>query len=137
MGFLDKMRDWQDRQIEKGEARIERLEAKMATFPVADYGGISVYPNGSMTYRDETHPAGEPATARIEKGEDLEKRVTVTRLVALGGIGGLIWKKRSGGESWLTVESDSVFWVVEVPRGEQDKARKFVAAVNRLSRISA
>lgn len=135
MGFLDKMRAWQADQLEKGEARLERLQAKT---PVADYSGIRLYPDGRMTYwhggvLEETT---EPATARVETGAELDRRVTVTRLAAMG-LFALRFKKETGGESWLTVENDTVFWVVEVDRKDDRKAREFAAAVNRASRVSA
>jgi len=75
-------------------------------------------------------------SAQVESGSALEKRVTATRLVAMGGVGGLLFKKKSGGESWLTVEGPESFWTVEVPRGEEAKAREFAAKVNEAAKAA-
>ena len=68
-------------------------------------------------------------SARVESGSDLEKRVTATRLVAMG-VFAFGAKKKRGGESWLTVEGPDVFWTVEVDRGGERKAREFAMKVN-------
>ena len=65
----------------------------------------------------------------MESGSELEKRVTATRLVAMG-VFAFGAKKKRGGESWLTVEGPGVFWSVEVDRGDEGKARAFAVKVN-------
>jgi hypothetical protein len=95
--------------------------------------GVLVLHRDRIRKLDEKKPGREQpldgATARVEAGEALEKRVTATRLATLG-IFALAAKKKSGGESFLTVEGPEFFWSVEVGRGDQGKAREFAAKVN-------
>lgn len=149
MGFLQKMTDWNDRQREKAQERIDRADRKMTEASqkmrdlsqTARFGPFTLNPDGTVTHKDglriETTSPGDSVRARVESGAELEKRVTATRLIMLGGIGGLIWKKRSGGESWLTVESTTDLWIAKVDRKDDGDARRFAAAVNRTSRVSA
>lgn len=89
-------------------------------------------------YRDriergtETHPL-DGVTARVESGSDLEKRVTATRLVALG-VFAFAAKKKSGGEAFLTVEGPGFFWTIEVDRKKRAQAQAFAAKVNDQAR---
>lgn len=64
----------------------------------------------------------------LESGEELQSRVTMTRLVALG-IFAFAAKKKSGGEKYLTVEGPETYWTVEIPRKKVGDAMKFVQAV--------
>ncbi len=76
------------------------------------------------------------ARARVEAGSDLESRVTMTRLVALG-IFAFGAKKKRGGESFLTVEGPDFFWAVEVGPKQKAEAFRFAAAVNDAAAKSA
>ena len=67
--------------------------------------------------------------ARVEDGEALQKRVTVTRLVAIG-VFALLAKKKRGGESFLTVEGPGFFWAIEIDRKKKNDAIKFAGKVN-------
>ena len=61
----------------------------------------------------------------LEDGEELEQRVTLTR-VALLGIFALAAKKKSGGTKYITVEGDGFFWAMEVNRKHVKDAQKLV-----------
>lgn len=89
---------------------------------------------GAKAHADQIRRSG--VGARVESGSDLERRVTATRLVALGVLA-FGAKKKRGGESWLTVEGPDVFWTEEVKRGDAAKARKFAAAVNDAAKKAA
>lgn len=108
----------------------------MAKAPQATFGSLT---DQIVLYRDrvqrgkESHPL-DGVTARVEAGSDLEQRVTATRLVALG-LFALAAKKKSGGESYLTIEGPDFFWSVEVGRDDRGKAQAFMAKVNALSRV--
>ena len=113
---------------------MQKLKAKAAAGPVASYGGLVLYGSGEVgrvrdkgVGHDRVPVVG--VSARVESGSDLEKRVTATRLVALG-VFAFGAKKKRGGESWLTVEGPDVFWTVEVDRGGERKAREFAVKVN-------
>ncbi len=75
--------------------------------------------------------------ARIESGSDLQSRVTVTRLLAIG-VFAFAAKKKKGGEKYLTIEGPDFVWTEEIKRGksELNKAMKFVSQVNTNSKIA-
>lgn len=64
----------------------------------------------------------------LESGEELQSRVTATRLVALG-IFAFAAKKKCGGEKYLTVEGGDQFWTIEIPRKKVGDAVKFMGQV--------
>lgn len=110
------------------------LKAWAAKAPVATFGLTDqlVLRRDRISRGKDEHPL-EGVTARVENGSDLEKRVTVTRLVAFG-VFAFAAKKRTGGESYLTVEGPDFFWTVEVDRNSQGKARAFAGQVNDTAR---
>ena len=75
-------------------------------------------------------------TARLESGSELQARVTMTRLVALG-VFAFAAKKKKGGEKYLTIEGPDFVWTAEVKRDKKDidKAMKFINQVNTNSKI--
>lgn len=117
-----------------GMGIIQKMREKAAAGPVATYGPFVLYGSGEVG-RQRENGIGydrvplEGVSARVESGSELEKRVTATRLVAMGLLAFAVKKKR-GGESWLTVEGPDVFWSVEVDREYASKARAFAAKVN-------
>lgn len=76
------------------------------------------------------------AVARVESGADFSRRVTVTRLIAIGAFA-FAAKKKSGGESYLTIEGPDFFWTLEVDRKKRAAAEKFAGAVNNAARAIA
>lgn len=113
---------------------LQKMKEKAAAGPVATYGPLVLYGSGEVGRAkdrgvgyDRVPLAG--VSARVESGSELEKRVTATRLVAMGLLA-FAAKKKRGGESWLTIEGPGVFWTVEVDRGDEGKARAFAAKVN-------
>lgn len=74
--------------------------------------------------------------ARIETGSELQTRVTMTRLVALG-VFAFAAKKKKGGEKYLTIEGPDFVWTAEIKRDRKDinKAMNFVSHVNTNSKI--
>lgn len=83
----------------------------------------------------ETKPLND-ITARLESGSELQARVTMTRLVALG-VFAFAAKKKKGGEKYLTIEGPDFVWTAEVKRDKKDidKAMKFINQVNTNSKI--
>ena len=75
-------------------------------------------------------------TARLESGSELQSRVTMTRLVALG-VFAFAAKKKKGGEKYLTIEGPDFVWTAEIKRDKKDidKAMKFINQVNTNSKI--
>ena len=77
----------------------------------------------------EILPIDEVVRIGLEDGADVSSRITATRLV-LTGVFALAFKKKSGGEKFVTVEgSNGEFWAVEVPRKRVKGAAKFVQRV--------
>ncbi|WEV72114.1 SHOCT domain-containing protein [Bifidobacterium sp. ESL0790] len=68
-------------------------------------------------------------TARLEMGSDLQSRVTMTRLLALG-VFAFAAKKKKGGERYLTIEGPDFMWATEVNRKKISKAEAFAVKVN-------
>lgn len=103
--------------------------------PLAYFGPFQVFPDRVVQLdgfkKDERLLSG--VTALVESGEALEKRVTLTRLVALG-VFAFAAKKKSGGESYLLIEGPDFAWTFEVKRGDQGKAREFAGKVNNAVR---
>lgn len=60
----------------------------------------------------------------IESGEELQARVTATR-VLLVGVFAWAFKKKSGGTRYLVIEGPDFFWSTEVDRKKIEKAQKF------------
>lgn len=106
--------------------------------PIALYGNPAT--DGVTLYKDrvergrETFPLAG-VSARVESGQELSSRVTVTRLLAIG-LFAFAAKKKSGGEVYLTIEGPGFFWSLEVNRKKQSAARKFAAAVNNQARAA-
>ena len=69
--------------------------------------------------------------ARVESGSELQSRVTMTRLVALG-IFAFAAKKKKGGEKYLTIDGPDFVWTAEIKRDKKDinKAMNFAAQIN-------
>jgi hypothetical protein len=72
------------------------------------------------------------AIARVEAAADIEKRITATRLLAVG-VFAFAWKKKSG-SIYLTVEGDGFEFVVEVPVKKEADARQFASKINNAAR---
>lgn len=95
---------------------------------------------GEITYRSAggDKPVNETrdvagAQARVESGEELQSRVTATRLLLLGVFAFAV-KKKSGGERYLTVEGRDFFWAVEFPHDRANEAMAFAAKINAASK---
>lgn len=117
---------------------MQRLRDRAAVGPVATYRKLILYGSGEIEQVEgfKNQRVGlSGVTARVEAGSDLERRVTATRLVAMG-VFAFGAKKKSGGESWLTIEGPETFWTVEVPRGDERKAREFAAKVNQYAKAA-
>lgn len=76
----------------------------------------------------ETIPLSEVTSVSLESGSELQSRITATRLVAFG-VFALAMKKKSGGEKFLTIESASAYWAVEVDRKHVSDAARFMTTI--------
>src|SRR5690554_2939951 len=103
----------------------------VADAPVGMFSDVTLR-KGRVQRGREEHPL-DGVVARVESGSDLEKRVTATRLIALG-VFAFMAKKRTGGEAYLTIEGPGFFWTVEVDRKKRSQAQAFAAKVNDQAR---
>ena len=74
--------------------------------------------------------------ASVEDGSALESRVTLTRMLAVGLLA-FAFKKKSGGEKYLTVEGPDFAWVALANRKHISNAMRFATAINDSARKTA
>ena len=177
--MLDKIKAWQADQLQKGEARLERLNARAAeldaaiaenravraveapsrpekapTRPRAHRGhfkgerGALAFSRGVLRYtgtgKNGSAYLDEIREVRIEDGSEFRRRATLGRTGGGAVVGGLLFgpigllagmglgavaAKESGGEKFLTVETESAAFAVEVPRKQISEAQDFAAAL--------
>lgn len=72
-------------------------------------------------------------TAALEEGEALEKRITATRMLAVG-LYALAIPKKTGGTKFIVVEGPDFFWNMEVARDRIQEAMEVIAAINNQSK---
>lgn len=111
----------------------------VANAPVAVYGPFILRKDEVERLSGEDagkHPLAG-VEAFLENGEELQKRITATRLIAVG-IFAFAFKKKRGGESFLTIQGDGFAWVVEVPAKKRGDAQRFVSQLRAQShKVSA
>ena len=70
------------------------------------------------------------ASARVDSGGGIDRRLSATRVVATGGLG-LFWKKKvDHRESFLTIDGQGFSFVAKVNPKHNERARKFAAKIN-------
>lgn len=109
----------------------ENARRRLEKMPTGYFADLTLH-RDRITKGGETQPLAG-VTARVEAGSDLKKRVTATRLVALG-VFAFAAKKKTGGEVFLTIEGPEFFWTVEVDRKKRGDAQAFAAKVNDQAR---
>lgn len=114
MGFWDTWEENAPREIFKGGNGVVTLYAGRVEFKPRGLGGA------------ESIPLGEVELVEVEDGAALESRITATRLV-LVGVFALAFRKKRGGEKWLSIAGGDKFWAVEVDRKKVGQAMKFAA----------
>ena len=67
----------------------------------------------------------------LEDGEELQSRVTATRLLMLGLLAFAV-KKKTGGNKFITVEGEDFLWALEVGRKKVSDAQKLVLKARQL-----
>lgn len=75
----------------------------------------------------------EITSISLEDGEELQSRVTATRLLMLG-VFAFAAKKKSGGSKFITVEGEDFLWALEVGRKKASDAQKFVMKARSLQK---
>lgn len=129
-------------------AKIEEIDGRNVSVGIyGDERGSIRGTNGTLDLKDgqltftEAGKAPETrnvkgAKATVETGEQLNERVTLTR-IALVGIFALGMKKRSGGERYIVIEGEDFAWALEVTSEQANDAIKFATLVNSASKDCA
>lgn len=100
---------------------------RIVHFKADDGTKFEVYQN-AIASRGEIHWLND-VHATVEDGSAVQDRITATRIM-LVGVFALAWKKKRGGEKWLTIAGPNFFWLAEVGRKQISDAMRFAAAVN-------
>lgn len=131
----------QIRSIERGEEAQRELDAamrainpsgrKLDSFKGSDGTRFELFEHEIHCGRERY--ALDGVTASVLDGSALESRVTLTRLL-LVGVFALAFKKRKGGEKYLTIEGPDFAWMSEVNRKHVSDAMKFATKVQNQAR---
>lgn len=129
-------------EFDEGKASMsERLQAKSGSMKAAQAGAsrgrtlatfsvFELYQDRIVKVRGEDSGSHSltGVSARVETAEELQRRVTATRMLATG-LFAFALKKKTGGTSYLTIEGSGFAWVEDVDRKKKDDAVKFAAKV--------
>jgi hypothetical protein len=99
---------------------------------LARYGGMTLYERAIHTPNGRSSLAGATATVDTAGNLTVTKRVTATRLVTGGIVGGLLFKKKETHDSrelYLLMETDELSSAVECPPDDGVAARAFAARI--------
>lgn len=108
-------------------------DPSIASFKGEDGIRINLHQHSIRTKQESKPLSG--VSARLETGQDLESRATITRLIAIG-VFAFAAKKKTGGEKYVTIEGPDFAWVAEAGRKQVKEAMKFITAVNNAARSS-
>ncbi|MEE8725442.1 MAG: SHOCT domain-containing protein [Bifidobacterium crudilactis] len=104
------------------------------SFKGDDGNRLELHQHSIRTKQESKQLSG--VSARLETGQDLESRATITRLIAIG-VFAFAAKKKTGGEKYVTIEGPDFAWIAEAGRKQVKDAMKFITAVNNAARSSA
>lgn len=185
--MLNRLNAWRADQLQKGEARLERLNARSAELdtaiaerraeraaeapPAAERAprgprpprgrfkgesGTLAFSRGVLRYtgsgKNGSAYLDEVREVRVEDGSEFRRRATLGRTGGGAIVGGLLFgpvgllagmglgavaAKESGGEKFLTVETESAAFAVEVPRKQIAEAQSFAAELRSASKVAA
>lgn len=111
------------------EAAYQKAKAQR---PLSVYQGMALYMDHITGVSDQGPMPLHGVHAYLEKGSDLRRRITATRVLAVGVLA-LAARKTEGGEWWLTIGGPAFSHTVQVSYKDQAAARQFVSAVNNAS----
>lgn len=142
-GSKETREEKQARKAAKKQAEKEKLEkyGKVLQFMLSDDMKCTLFlrENGieftTQNNEDESGIAlwSEINSISIEDGEELQSRVTATRLLLLG-VFAFAAKKKSGGNKFITVEGDDFLWALEVGRKKVSDAQRLVMKARSLKK---
>lgn len=115
-----------DKTLRTAQEKTAREAGKAASFE-----GVTLK-LGQVRYKG-TGGAVKGATARVESAADVRRRVTATRVLAIGVFA--LAAKKQAGHLYLTVEAPGFEFVVEVPVKKEAEARGFAAKINNAAKV--
>ena len=131
----------QARKAAKKQAEKRKLEkyGKVLQFMFSDDMKCTLFlrENGieftTQNNEDESGIAlwSEINSISLEDGEELQSRVTATRLLMLG-VFAFAAKKKTGGNKFITVEGEDFLWALEVGRKKVSNAQRLVLKARQL-----
>jgi len=116
------------RAATKRDAHLARLDVKTAKGE--SFEGVTLT-SDRISYKGQGGLVFG-ASAHVETAADARRRVTATRVLALG-VFALAAKKQTG-NVYLTVQHPDFEFVVEVPVKKETKAREFAAKINNAAK---
>jgi multidrug efflux pump subunit AcrA (membrane-fusion protein) len=117
-----------DRAAARRDDHLAQLDKKAAKG--ASFEGVTLA-QGQVHYQGQGGSVRD-AKARVESAADVRRRVTATRVLAIG-VFALVAKKAAG-HVYLTVEAPGYEFMVEVPVKKEADARAFAASINNAAR---
>lgn len=144
MGLFGKKESREEKQARKEakkQAAQEKLEkyGKVLQFIISDDAKCTMFlrENGiEFTTQNNDEESGiatwgEINSITLEDGEELQSRVTATRLLMLG-VFAFAAKKKTGGNKFLTVEGEDFLWALEVGRKKVSEAQRLIMKARQL-----
>lgn len=108
------------------EKELSKLERKHRITSLKLDGHLFTLLDDRIKMDNERQPLDD-VEIRLETGDEVKSRFTVTRIVLFGPFAALAPKKSK--TQYLTIEGPDFFWSAEVRSKEYKEAQRFVAAV--------
>lgn len=105
---------------------------ELGSFKGDDGTSLTLYANGIGNGAEIK--SLDDVSARLEAGSEVQSRITATRLLAIG-VFALAFKKKSGGEKYVTIEGPDFLWTAEVKAKRVEKAMTFVHKVSAQAKL--
>jgi hypothetical protein len=124
-GLAANKKNWDEKRADLRAQLDAKKDAKGESFE-----GVTLKA-GRVDYKGQGGPV-EGATARVETGADARRRITATRVLAVGVFA--LAARKQAGHVFLSVEGPGFEFVVEVPVKREADARGFAARINNAAK---
>lgn len=131
------IKEW-DKKVSASNKELQKANA-LGQRKLGSYGAIKLFEDHLETPQGTIYFEKEQATAAVDTAGNLAltKRVTVTRLLAGGIVGGLLFQKKKEHDSrelYLLIESESIASMVECKPEDGAKVRQLAVAIMNASK---
>lgn len=127
--------------LKQAQGQADNTEGVTATLKIPDGVNLRITATELIEGYGGTRHRLAGLVARVEEGGTVNRRFTVTRIVALGVLAAGLPKKIDDRTLYLTIEGPNTIIVSEIPMKKDpkvgSKARAFAAKINQLSRAAA